>query len=93
MERINKNGGKKSTKSEGKSNSGGESNNVHVKWKSKIAMLEKKVTNQKRQMSVFNTTVKPGSDDENSDGSEKEDGNRKNSALTHQGKYKISKKA
>ena len=39
----------------------GGSNNGHRKWKSKIAMLEKKVRNQKRQFLVFNTAVKPGS--------------------------------
>ena len=48
-------------------------------------MLEKKVRNQERQMSVFNTSDNTGSDDEDSDGSEKEDGNRKYSALTRQG--------
>ena len=40
-------------------------------------MLEKKVRKQKSQMSVFNTADKPGSNDEESDGSEKEYGNRK----------------
>ena len=56
-------------------------------------MLDKKVSNQKRQMTVFNTAAKPGLDGEESDGSCKEDGNRKHSALTHQGKPKHSKKA
>ena len=40
-------------------------------------MIEKKVRNQKRQLSDFNTAAKSGSDDEDSDGLEKEDGNRK----------------
>ena len=40
-------------------------------------MLEKKVRNQRRQLLVFNTAAKPGSDNEESDGSDKEDGNRK----------------
>ena len=71
----NRNGGKNSTKSGGKSTSGGGINNG--KWKSKISMLEKKVKNQKRQLLVFNTADKPGSNDEESDGSEKEYGNRK----------------
>ena len=56
-------------------------------------MIEKKVRNQNRQLLVFNTTDKPGSDDEESDGSGKEDGNRNHSALTRQGKSKRSKKA
>ena len=55
-------------------------------------MLEKKVRNQKRQLSVFNNMAKPGSDDNESDGSEKEDGNRKHSTLNRQGKPKRSKK-
>ena len=41
----------------------------------------------------FNTSAKPGSDDKESNGSDKEDGNRKHSALNRQGKYKSSKKA
>ena len=45
---------------------GGGSNNG--KWKYKIVMLEKKFRNQKRQLSVFNTLDKPGSDDEDLDG-------------------------
>ena len=64
----NRNEGKKSTKSVGLPNSVVGSNNG--KWKSKISMLEKKVRNQKSQLSVFNNAAKPGSDDEDSDGSE-----------------------
>ena len=52
--------GKKSTKSGGHSNSGGCRNNGHSKWKYNITILDKKVMNQKRQMSVFNTEAKPG---------------------------------
>ena len=89
---ININGGKKSTKSGGQSNSGGGSINRHGKCKSKISMLKKKVRNQKRQLSVFNTTAKPGSENEESGVSEKEDGNRKHSALTRQEKSKHYKK-
>ena len=70
----------------------GVSNNGHRKWKSKIAMLEKKVRNQKRQFLVFNTAVKPCSDDKESDGSDKEYGNSKNSSVTLQAKSKRSKK-
>ena len=55
-------------------------------------MLEKKARNQKRQLSVFNTATKPGSDNEDLDGSEKEDGNRKHSTMTRQGKSKRSKR-
>ena len=62
--RSNRNGGKNSTKLGGQPNSGGGSNNGHGKWKSKISMLEKKVRNQKRQMLVFSTAAKPGSDNE-----------------------------
>ena len=72
---------------------GGGRNNGHWKWKSKIEMLEKKVRNQKRQMLVFNTVAKPGLDDEESDGSDKEDGNRKDFNLTCQGESKRSNKA
>ena len=56
-------------------------------------MLEKKVRNQKRHLSVFNTAAKPGSDNEDLDGLEKEDGNREHYNLTRQGKSKSSKKA
>ena len=56
-------------------------------------MLEKKVGNQKRQLSVFYSSAKPGTDDKELDGSEKEDGNRKNSYFTCQGTYKRPKKA
>ena len=70
-ERININGGKKSTKSGEHYNSGGGCNNEQWKLKYKIAMLENKVRNQKRQLSVFNTAVKPGLDDEESGGSDK----------------------
>ena len=65
----NRNRGNNYTKSGGQSNLGGGSNNGHGKWKSKIAMLENKFINQKSQMSVFNTSAKPGSEDEESDGS------------------------
>ena len=71
----------------------GGSNNGHVKRKFKIDMLEKKFRNQKRQLSVFNNAAKPGSEDERSDGLDKEDGNRKHSALNCQEKSKLSKKA
>ena len=63
--------GKKSTNLGGQSNSGGDRNNVKRKYK--IAMLEKKFRNQKSQLSVFNTAANPGSDDGESDRSEKED--------------------
>ena len=56
-------------------------------------MLDKKVSNQKRQMTVFNTAAKPGLDGEESDSSCKEEGNRKHSTLTHQGNPTHSKKA
>ena len=56
-------------------------------------MLEKKVRNKKSQLSVFNTIDKPGSDNEESYGLEKEDGNNKYSTLTREGEYKRSKKA
>ena len=59
--------GKKASKSVGHSNSMGGSNNGQGEWKSKIVMLEKKLRNQKRQFSVFNTAAKPGLDDEESD--------------------------
>ena len=55
-------------------------------------MLEKKVSNQKRQFLVFNNVDKPGSDNEDSYDSDKEDGNRKHSALNRQVKYKCPKK-
>ena len=58
------NGGKKSTKSGEHYNSGGGCNNEQWKLKYKIAMLENKVRNQKRQLSFFNTVAKTGSDDE-----------------------------
>ena len=69
--RSNRNVWKNSTKSGGHSSSGGGSNNGHGKWESDISMLEEKVINQKRQMSVFNTVDKPGLEDEESDGSDK----------------------
>ena len=56
-------------------------------------MLEKKVSNKKRHLSVFNTAAKPGSDNEESDDSYKKDGNRKNPALTLKINPKNSKKA
>ena len=56
-------------------------------------MLGKTVNNQKIQFSKFNITAKPGSDNEESDNSGKEEGNRKNYDMTHQEKYKCSKKA
>ena len=86
-------GGKNSTKSLGQSNPGGGSNNVHVKCKSNIAIIYKKVSNQKRHLSVFNTAANSGSDDEELDGLDKEYGSSDHSALTRQGKYKRSKKA
>ena len=73
----------KSTKLGGHYNSGGGRNNGKGKCKSKIEMLEKKLRNHKRQLLVSNTAAKPSLDDEESDGSEKEDGNRKHSDLTH----------
>ena len=48
--------------------------------------------NQKRQLLVFNTTANPGSENEESDDSDKEYGNRKHSDLTYQGKSKRPKK-
>ena len=68
-------------------------NNGQGKWKSKISMLQKKVSNHKRQLPSFNTVAKLVLDDEESDGSDKEDGNRKHSTLTRQGKSKRSKTA
>ena len=56
-------------------------------------MLEKKVRNQKRQILVFSTAAKPGSDNEELDGFEKEDGNRKHSVVIRQGESQRSKKA
>ena len=56
-------------------------------------MLEKKLRNHKRQLLLFNTAAKPGLDNEESDDSDKEDGNKKHSDLTHQGKSKRSKKS
>ena len=91
LRRSNINGGNNSTKSGGQPNSGVGSNNG--KWKSKITMLENKVRNQKRQLLDFDTAAKPGSDYKESDGSEKEYRNRKNSTLIYQGKSKRSKKA
>ena len=55
-------------------------------------MLDKKVRNQKRQFSVFNTADKPGSENKESDESDKENGNRKHSDLTYQVESKSSKK-
>ena len=59
----------------------------------KIVMLEKKIRNHKRQLSVFNTVAKPGSDDEEPNVSDKEGGNMKHSAFNRKGTYKSSKKA
>ena len=56
-------------------------------------MLDNKFRNQKRHLSFFNTATKPGSDDEELDVSDKEDGDRNHSALTRQGKSKYYKKA
>ena len=56
-------------------------------------MLENNVRNQKRQLLVFNTLAMTGSDNEESDVSDKKYGNRKNSVLTCQGKSKHYKKA
>ena len=57
-----------------------------------IAMLEKKVRIQKRQLSVFNTTAKSGSYNEELDDLDKEDGNRQHSTSTRQGKSNSSNK-
>ena len=56
-------------------------------------MLDKKVRNKKRQLSDLYTEAKTGSDHEELDGLEKEDGNRNNSTMTCQGKFKYSTKA
>ena len=56
-------------------------------------MLKNKASDQKMKLLDFNTAAKPGSDYKESDGSDKEDMNRKHSALNHQGKSKRSKKA
>ena len=56
-------------------------------------MLENKFRNQNKQFLVFNNLSKSGLYDEDSDGSDKKDGNRKRSALTRQGKSTCSKKA
>ena len=61
---IRSTGGKKASKSGEHSKSGGGRNNGQGKCKSKIKMLEKKVGNKKRQMSVLNTADKPGSENE-----------------------------
>ena len=45
----------------------GGGNNGQGTWKSKIAMIEKKVKNQRRQLSVFNTVDRPGPDKKESD--------------------------
>ena len=57
----NINGGEKSTRSRGHSDSGGGINNGRRKWKSKIEMLEKKVRNQKKNLPVFNNEATNGS--------------------------------
>ena len=44
------------------------------------------------KLSVFNTAAKPGSDNEEPDDLDKEDGNMKHSDLTCQGNSKRSKK-
>ena len=56
-------------------------------------MLEKKAKNQKRQLVVFNTVDNPGLDNKDSDDLDREEGNRNNSAMIHQGNLKLSKKA
>ena len=56
-------------------------------------MLEKKVMNQKRQLLVFNTTANPGSENEESDESDKEYGNMKHYTLKNKGESKLPKKA
>ena len=53
----NRNVGKKSTKSGVPSNSQGGGNNGYFKCKSNVAILEKKVRNKKRKMSVFNNVA------------------------------------
>ena len=68
---IGRNGGNEASKSGGNSRSGGGRNNGQGKWKYKIGMLENKLSNQKRQLLVLNTVDKPGSDDEESDDSDK----------------------
>ena len=75
-----RNGGKKANKLGGRSKSEGGGNDG--KLKSKIEILEKKAKNQKRQLSAFNTAAKYGLENEESDKSDKEDGNNKNSDLT-----------
>ena len=60
---ISKNGGKKASKSGGGGNNG--------KCKSNIAILEKKVRNQTRQLAVFNTVAKYVSENEDSYESDK----------------------
>ena len=82
--------GKKASKSVRYYNSGGCRNNG--KRKSIIEKLEKKLNNQKRQLSAFNTVDKSGSDNEDSDESDKEDRILNHYVLTHQGRSKISKK-
>ena len=88
-----RNGSKKASKSGGLSRSGRGRNNGKEKWKSKILMLDKKLRNQKSQLSFFSTVAKPSSDNEDSDDLYKVDVNRKHSDLTHKGKSKRSKKA
>ena len=54
-------------------------------------MLEKNFRNEKRQVLVYIVETKAGSDNEESDGSYKEDGNSNHSALTSQGKVERTK--
>ena len=56
-------------------------------------MLENKVRNQKRQLSVFNTAAKSVSDNEEPDDWDKEADNKDHSTLTRQGNSKCSKRA
>ena len=49
--------------------------------------------NHKSKLPVFNTAAKPVSDNEELDGLDKEDGNRKHYDLTCQGKSKSSMNA
>ena len=67
---ITKYGGVSGVPSRGAAGGGGD-NNGQRKCKYKIVILEKKVRNQKRQLLVFNTADKPGSDEEELDDSDK----------------------
>ena len=81
-----------SSRNGGKNNSRSGRGGNNGKQKSNIAMLEKKVNNQNRLLSVCNTMAKSGLDNGESYEPEKEDGNRKKCVLTRQGSSKRSKK-